>query len=49
MMRRLFYTAATVDAATLHQFGSVHEVVPAPNSTRLRCGSPATSPPRTPG
>lgn len=28
MMRRLFYTAATVDAATLHQFGSVHEVVP---------------------
>ena len=28
MMRRLFYTAATVDAATLHHFGSVHEVVP---------------------
>lgn len=28
MMRRLFFTAATVDAATLHQFGSVHEVVP---------------------
>jgi enoyl-CoA hydratase len=27
-MRRLFFTAATVDAATLHQFGSVHEVVP---------------------
>ena len=27
MMRRLFYTAATVDAATLHHFGSVHEVV----------------------
>jgi enoyl-CoA hydratase len=25
MMRRLFFTAATVDAATLHQFGSVHE------------------------
>jgi enoyl-CoA hydratase len=28
MMRRLFFTAATVDAPTLHQFGSVHEVVP---------------------
>ncbi|WP_409427418.1 (7aS)-7a-methyl-1,5-dioxo-2,3,5,6,7,7a-hexahydro-1H-indene-carboxyl-CoA hydrolase [Mycobacterium sp. SMC-11] len=28
MMRRLFYTAATVNAATLHQYGSVHEVVP---------------------
>ncbi len=28
MMRRMFFTAATVDAATLHQFGSVHEVVP---------------------
>ncbi|OBJ30386.1 MULTISPECIES: (7aS)-7a-methyl-1,5-dioxo-2,3,5,6,7,7a-hexahydro-1H-indene-carboxyl-CoA hydrolase [Mycolicibacter] len=28
MMRRLFYTAATVSAATLHQYGSVHEVVP---------------------
>lgn len=28
MMRRLFFTAATVDAATLHQFGSVHAVVP---------------------
>ena len=28
MMRRLFFTAATVDAATLAQFGSVHEVVP---------------------
>ncbi|KAA8969614.1 (7aS)-7a-methyl-1,5-dioxo-2,3,5,6,7,7a-hexahydro-1H-indene-carboxyl-CoA hydrolase [Mycobacterium sp.] len=28
MMRRLFFTAATVDAATLHRFGSVHEVVP---------------------
>ncbi|BBY33167.1 enoyl-CoA hydratase [Mycolicibacter minnesotensis] len=28
MMRRLFYTAATVDAATLHRYGSVHEVVP---------------------
>lgn len=28
MMRRLFYTAATVDAATLHSYGSVHEVVP---------------------
>lgn len=28
MMRRLFYTAATVDAGTLHQYGSVHEVVP---------------------
>ena len=27
-MRRLFFTAATVDAATLHHFGSVHEVVP---------------------
>lgn len=27
MMRRLFYTAATVDAATLHRFGSIHEVV----------------------
>ena len=27
VMRRLFYTAATVDAATLHHFGSVHEVV----------------------
>ena len=27
MMRRLFFTAATVDAATLHHFGSVHEVV----------------------
>ena len=27
MMRRLFYTAATVDAATLHQYGSVHQVV----------------------
>src|SRR6201992_3313250 len=26
MMRRLFFTAATVDAATLHPFGSVHEV-----------------------
>jgi len=28
MMRRLFFTAATVDAATLQHFGSVHEVVP---------------------
>jgi enoyl-CoA hydratase len=28
MMRRLFFTAATVNAATLHHFGSVHEVVP---------------------
>jgi enoyl-CoA hydratase len=28
MMRQLFFTAATVDAATLHHFGSVHEVVP---------------------
>jgi enoyl-CoA hydratase len=28
MMRRLFFTAATVDAARLHHFGSVHEVVP---------------------
>ena len=28
MMRRLFFTAATVDATTLHHFGSVHEVVP---------------------
>ena len=28
MMRRLFYTAATVDAATLQRYGSVHEVVP---------------------
>ncbi|MGV0626844.1 (7aS)-7a-methyl-1,5-dioxo-2,3,5,6,7,7a-hexahydro-1H-indene-carboxyl-CoA hydrolase [Mycolicibacter minnesotensis] len=28
MMRRLFYTAATVPAATLHNYGSVHEVVP---------------------
>ena len=28
VMRRMFYTAATVDAATLHHFGSVHEVVP---------------------
>src|ERR1700730_16637284 len=28
MMRRLFFTAATVDAATLNHFGSVHEVVP---------------------
>jgi enoyl-CoA hydratase len=28
MMRRLFFTAATVDAATLHRFGSVHAVVP---------------------
>jgi enoyl-CoA hydratase len=28
MMRRLYYTAASVDAATLHQFGSVHRVVP---------------------
>src|SRR4051812_10216397 len=31
MMRRLFFTAATVDAATLHHFGSVHEVVPRPD------------------
>ena len=28
MMRRLFFTAATVHATTLHHFGSVHEVVP---------------------
>ncbi len=49
MMRRLFYTAATVDAHTLHQFGSVHEVVPRPTSTRLPCGWPAISPARTPG
>jgi enoyl-CoA hydratase len=28
MMRRLFFTAATVDARTLLRFGSVHEVVP---------------------
>src|SRR6201994_3279311 len=28
LMRRLFFTPATVDAATLHHFGSVHEVVP---------------------
>ncbi|EFD79282.1 enoyl-CoA hydratase [Mycobacterium tuberculosis T85] len=27
LMRRLFFTAATVDAATLQHFGSVHEVV----------------------
>src|SRR6516165_10772656 len=27
-MRRMFFTATTVDAATLHHFGSVHEVVP---------------------
>lgn len=27
LMRRLFFTAATVDAATLAHFGSVHEVV----------------------
>ncbi|MCB0923641.1 MAG: enoyl-CoA hydratase family protein [Mycobacterium sp.] len=27
VMRRMFFTAATVDAATLHHFGSVHEVV----------------------
>lgn len=27
LMRRLFFTAATVDAAALHHFGSVHEVV----------------------
>lgn len=28
VMRRMFYTAATVDAATLAHYGSVHEVVP---------------------
>src|ERR1700710_1006761 len=28
LMRRLFFTAATVDAETLRHFGSVHEVVP---------------------
>src|ERR1700738_46023 len=28
MMRRLFLTAAPLDAATLHHFGSVHAVVP---------------------
>lgn len=28
LMRRLFFTAATVPAETLHHFGSVHEVVP---------------------
>jgi len=28
MMRRLFFTGANVDAATLHHFGSVHAVVP---------------------
>ncbi len=28
LMRRLFFTAATVSADTLHHFGSVHEVVP---------------------
>ena len=28
LMRRLFFTAATVGAETLHHFGSVHEVVP---------------------
>lgn len=28
MMRRLFFTADTVDAASLYRFGSVHEVVP---------------------
>src|SRR6187431_3003068 len=28
LMRRLFFTAATVDANTLQHFGSVHEVVP---------------------
>lgn len=28
MMRRLFFTAATVDAETLRHFGSIHEVVP---------------------
>jgi len=48
MMRRLFFTAATVDAATLHHFGSVHEVVRARNSTKPPCGWRATSPPRTP-
>jgi enoyl-CoA hydratase len=28
LMRALYYTAATVDAATLHRFGSVYRVVP---------------------
>jgi enoyl-CoA hydratase len=28
MMRRLYYTGTTVDAQTLHHFGSVHRVVP---------------------
>jgi enoyl-CoA hydratase len=27
LMRALYYTASTVDAATLHQFGSVYRVV----------------------
>ena len=36
MMRRLFFTAATVDAATLHHFGSVHEVVPRDRARRGR-------------
>ncbi len=38
--RLFYYTAATVDAETLHHFGSVHEVVPRPSSTRPRCGCP---------
>ncbi len=36
LMRRLFFTAATVDANTLHHFGSVHEVVPRARSRRVR-------------
>lgn len=28
VMRRMFYTAAKVDAKTLHHYGSIHEVVP---------------------
>lgn len=28
VMRRMFYTAAKIDAKTLHHYGSIHEVVP---------------------
>ena len=49
MMRRLFFTAATVDAASSTTSGArCTKWCPAINSTRRHCGWHGTSPPRTP-
>ncbi len=49
LMRRLFFTAATVDANTLHHFGPCTRWYRAPISTNRHCELPAISPARTPG